>query len=174
MGLQLEVVFRLVGGTAEVVTEAAAEGVAGGMVDSVAEAVAEHLPEGGAPERVAEAPTEGRAEEGGGTKPAETVDMATAGAGEFITGTLMGAVVRGILVGILAGLLIEYCGGPEIDTVEAGACGAALAVGYVMGNRLPRWEGRAALHQGVPSITSRCGTQWSVAPRGVRWGSRFS
>ncbi len=172
--MQLEVLFRLVAGTAEVVTEVAAEGVAGGVVDRVAEAVAEHAPEEGAPERVAEAAIEGGAEEGGGTKPAETVDMATAAAGEFVTGTLLGAVVWGILVGILAGLLIEYCGGPEIDTVEAGACGAALAVGYVMGNRLPRWEGRAAPDQGGPSITSRCGTQWSVVPRGVRWGSRFS
>jgi len=172
--LQLEVVFRLVEGTAEVVTEVAAEGVAGGMVDSVAEAVAEHAAEGGAPERVAEAATEEGAKEGDGTKPAGTVDMAMAGVGGFITGTLMGAVVRGILAGILVGLLIEYCGGPAIDTGEAGACGAALAVGYVVGNWLPRWEGRAVPHQGGPSITSRCGTQWSVVPRGVRWGSRFS
>ena len=57
--MQLEVLFRLVAGTAEVVTEVAAEGVAGGVVDRVAEAVAEHLPEGGAPERVAEAAIEG-------------------------------------------------------------------------------------------------------------------
>jgi hypothetical protein len=167
-------VFRLVEGTAEVVTEAAAGGVAGGMVDSVAEVGAEHASEGGAPERVAESATEEGAEEGGGTKPAGTVDMAMVGVGEFITGTLMGAVVRGILAGMLAGLLIEYCGGPAIDTVEAGACGAALAVGYVMGNWLPRWEGRAVLHQGILRLISWCGTQWSVVPRGVRWGSRFS
>ncbi len=172
--MQLEGVFRLVEGTAEAVTEAAAEGVTGGMVDSVAEVVVEHAAEGGAPERVAEAATEGGAVEGGGTKPAGMVDMAMVGVGEFITGTLMGAVAWGILAGRLAGLLIEYRGGPAIDTGEAGACGAALAAGYVMGNWLPRWEGRAALHQGGPSITSRCGTQWSVVPRGVRWGSRFS
>jgi hypothetical protein len=65
------------------------------------------------------------------------VDTAMVGVGDFIAGTLMGAVVRGIL----AGPFIEYCGGPEIDTGEAGACGAALAVGYVMGNWLPRWGG---------------------------------
>jgi hypothetical protein len=47
--LQLELVLRVVDGTAEVVTEAAAGGVAvaGGVVDSVAEAVAEHASGGG-------------------------------------------------------------------------------------------------------------------------------
>ncbi len=50
------------------------------------------------------------------------------GVGEFNTGTLMGAVVWGILAGMLAGLLIEYWGGPAISTAQAAACGAALSV----------------------------------------------
>ena len=176
VGLQLEAVFRAVESAAGVVTEVAAEGVAGGMVDSVAEVVAEHAAEGDASEGAAEAATEGGAAEaaaggagnGDVTKPAVTVNPAVVELEGVITMGLVSVVLPGILAGILAGLLIEYCGGPEINTLEAGACGAAFAVGTHVGNFV--FGGGVVTRRDGPSIASRCGTRWSVVPRGVRRG----
>ena len=180
--MQLEMVFRVVEGTAEVVTEAVAEGVAGGAVDSVAEHAAERGASEGASEGAAEVATEGGAAEaaaggagnGAVTKPAVAADqLVIEGAALVLLG-----LVRGVIAGILAGLLIEYWGGPAISTVEAAACGAVLSVlteRYFLGDlTLAMARPRVVRRFDGPILTSRCGTRWSVVPRGVRRGPRGS
>ena len=183
VGLQLEAVFQAVESTAGVVTEVAAEGVAGGVVDSMAEGVAEHAAEGGASEGAAEAATEGGAAEAGAggagngavAKPAVAVDLVVVEGVALIIVGLVGTAVRGIIAGILAGLLIEYFGGPAITTAEAAVCGAALSLlteRAIWGDLTLPAGRRVVTRFGGPVLTSRCGTRWSVVPRGVRRGPR--
>ena len=181
--MQLEMMFRVVEGTAEVVTEAVAEGVAGGAVDSVAEHAAERGASEGASEGATEVATEGGAAEaaaggagnGAVTKPAVAVDQVVIEGAALVLVGLVGAAVRGLIAGMLAGLLIEYWGGPAISTAEAAACGAALSVlteRILWGDLTLAMGGRVVTRFDGPSLTSRCGTRWSVVPRGVRRGPR--